>query len=76
MHLEAALVLPAGWKASPEVLELTISPREDASGGFSVSIPEYWDRGKPRVALAADIMADGPYLGQIAESVVDVQVSS
>ena len=76
MRLEAALVLPAGWKASPEVLELTVSPRGDASGGFSVAIPENWDRGKPRVALAADIRADGQYLGQIAESVVDVQFSS
>jgi glyoxylase-like metal-dependent hydrolase (beta-lactamase superfamily II) len=75
MRLQAALVLPAGWKASPEVLELTVSPKGDASGGFSVSIPENWDRGKPRVALAADIMADGQYLGQIAEGVVDVQFS-
>jgi hypothetical protein len=76
MRLQAALVLPAGWKASPELLELTVSPRGDASGGFSVAIPENWDRGKPRVALAADIMADGQYLGQIAESVADVQFSS
>jgi hypothetical protein len=76
MRLEAALVVPAGWKASPEVLHLTASPKEDASGGFSVTIPENWDRGKPRVALAADIMADGQYLGQIAEGVADVQFSS
>ena len=76
MRLQAALVLPAGWKASPELLELTVSPRGDASGGFSVAIPENWDRGKPRVALAADIMADGQYLGQIAEGVADVQFSS
>jgi glyoxylase-like metal-dependent hydrolase (beta-lactamase superfamily II) len=76
MRLEAALVVPAGWKASPEVLQLTASPREDASGGFSVTIPENWDRARPRVALAADIMADGQYLGQIAEGVADVQFSS
>jgi glyoxylase-like metal-dependent hydrolase (beta-lactamase superfamily II) len=76
LRLQAALVLPAGWKASPELLELTVSPRGDASAGFSVAIPENWDRGKPRVALAADIMADGQYLGQIAEGVADVQFSS
>jgi glyoxylase-like metal-dependent hydrolase (beta-lactamase superfamily II) len=76
MRLQAALVLPAGWKASPELLELTVSPGGDASGGFSVAIPENWDRGKPRVALAADIVADGQYLGQIAEGVADVQFSS
>ena len=76
MRLQAALVLPAGWKASPELLELTVSPGGDASGGFSVAIPENWDRGRPRVALAADIMADGQYLGQIAEGVADIQFSS
>jgi glyoxylase-like metal-dependent hydrolase (beta-lactamase superfamily II) len=75
MRVEAALDVPAGWKASPEVLELTVSPKGDASGGFSVAIPENWDRAKPRVALAADIMADGQYLGQIAEGVADVQFS-
>jgi hypothetical protein len=76
MRLQAALVLPVGWKASPELLELTVSPRGDASGGFSVAIPENWDRGKSRLALAADIMADGQYLGQIAEGVADVQFGS
>jgi hypothetical protein len=76
LRLQAALVLPAGWKASPELLELTVSPKGDASAGFSVAIPENWDRAKPRVALAADIMADGQYLGQIAEGVADIQFSS
>jgi hypothetical protein len=76
MRLEAALVLPAGWKASPQILELTVAPKADTSGGFSVTIPENWDRAKPRVALAADIRADGQYLGQIAEGVADIQFSS
>jgi glyoxylase-like metal-dependent hydrolase (beta-lactamase superfamily II) len=73
MHLQAALVLPAGWKASPAVLDLTIAPKGDASGGFSLQIPENPDRAKPRVALAADVMADGQYLGQITEAVADVR---
>jgi glyoxylase-like metal-dependent hydrolase (beta-lactamase superfamily II) len=76
MHLEAALVLPPNWKASPQVLSLTVSPKQDASGEFTVSIPENWDRAQPRVALAADIVADGQYLGQIAEGVVDIQFGS
>ena len=75
MRLEAALVLPEGWTASPQVLELTVSPKDDASGDFSLAIPENWDRQKPRVALAADIRADGQYLGQIAEAVADIQFS-
>jgi glyoxylase-like metal-dependent hydrolase (beta-lactamase superfamily II) len=74
MHLEAALVLPAGWKVAPAILNLTVPPKGDASGGFSVTVPGNWDRTKPRVALAADVMADGQYLGQITEAVADVQV--
>ena len=72
MPLEAALVLPAGWKATPEVVSFTVPSRGDSSGGFTVTIPENWDRSKPRVAIAADIMADGQYLGEIAEGVVDL----
>jgi len=76
MRLEAALIVPPGWKASPEVQQLTIAPKGDGSVGFSVSVPENWDREKPRVALAADIRADGQYLGQIAEGVADIQFSN
>jgi glyoxylase-like metal-dependent hydrolase (beta-lactamase superfamily II) len=73
MSLEAALVLPPGWKASPEILSLTVPPKEDGQGVFALTIPENWDRSKPRVALAADVLADGQYLGEIAEGVVDIQ---
>jgi hypothetical protein len=72
MPLEAALVLPASWKAVPEIVSLTVPPRGDSSGSFTVTIPENWDRAKPRVAIAADIMADRQYLGEIAEGVVDL----
>ena len=65
--------MPAGWKASPELQEFTVAPKGDGSAGFSVSVPESWDREEPRVALTADIRANGQYLGQIAEGVADVQ---
>jgi hypothetical protein len=76
MHLEATVVLPEGWKASPYLLDLTIPPGKDGSAPFSVSIPEDWDRAKPRVAIAADVRADGKYLGQIAEGVADIEFST
>jgi len=75
MHLGAAMVLPAGWKGSPALLELTIPAGQDGSAPFSVSIPDNWDRARPRVALAADIRADGEYLGQLAEAVADIEFS-
>ena len=39
-----------------------------------LSIPGDWDRARPRVAIVADIQADGQYLGELAEGVVDVSV--
>lgn len=75
MQVEAALNLPPGWKASPETVSFTALPNEDGKEGFTVSVPVNWDRSKPRVALAADLMVDGQYLGEIAEAVADVQVS-
>jgi glyoxylase-like metal-dependent hydrolase (beta-lactamase superfamily II) len=72
MQLEAALVLPAGWRASPEVASIAVPANGDSSAGFTLTVPQGWDRARPRVALAADIMSDGQYLGEIAEGVVDV----
>jgi hypothetical protein len=48
-------------------------PAKDGKAVFSVTIPSAWDINKPCVAVAADIVADGKYLGQIAEGVVDVE---
>jgi hypothetical protein len=46
---------------------------KDAEGNFTPSIPENWDQAKPRMAVAADVVADGEYLGHIVEGVVDLQ---
>jgi hypothetical protein len=73
MRLEAALAVPTAWKASPEVLELTIAPKEDGSGEFSVTVPENWDRSRPRVAFGVDLRVDGRCLGQVTEGVADIQ---
>jgi glyoxylase-like metal-dependent hydrolase (beta-lactamase superfamily II) len=75
MQVEAALILPPGWKASPPTASFTAMPQVDGTRGFTLSVPENWDSSKPRVALAADLMVDGQYLGEIAEAVADVQPS-
>jgi len=72
MQMEAALVLPPGWTAAPEVAALTIPAKGDGSAGFTMTVPAGWDRARPRVAVAADVVADGQYLGEIAEGVVDI----
>lgn len=71
-HMHAALVLPAGWTAVPEVAALTIPAKGDGTAGFTLKVPAGWDPTRPRVAVAADVVADGQYLGEIAEGVVDV----
>jgi glyoxylase-like metal-dependent hydrolase (beta-lactamase superfamily II) len=73
MRVEAALVAPGSWKVSPEVLSLTAPAHGEGREAFTVTVPESWDRSKPRVALAADVVADGQYLGEIAEGVVDIE---
>jgi hypothetical protein len=73
MQLEAALVVPPGWKAFPETIRLTVTAKGEGRERFSVAIPENWPTSDPRVAIAADVVADGRYLGQIAEGVVELQ---
>jgi len=73
MHMEATLVLPEGWSAAPDVVRVEVPPAGDGKAPFNVTIPRNWDPAKPRVAVAADIVADGQYLGQIAEGVVDIE---
>ncbi len=40
MQLEAALVLPAGWKVSPEIVSLAVPPNTDGREGFTVTFPK------------------------------------
>ncbi len=73
MQLEAALVVPAGWKIAPEIVKLTVPANGGARESFEMTVPAGWNRAAhPRVAIAADVEADGQYLGEIAEGVVDI----
>jgi len=73
MSLEIALDLPPGWKASPDVLRMTVPSSQNVVGRFHFVHTRDWDPAKPRVAIAADVVENGAYRGQIAEGVVDVQ---
>jgi len=72
MKIEVALVLPEGWSATPEVLRVEVPARGQAQGAFLLKTTSQRPPGLPRVAIAADVMADGRYLGQITEAVVDL----
>jgi hypothetical protein len=40
-----------------------------------VTIPRSWQPPAPRLAIAADVLADGRYLGQITEAVVEMKAA-
>lgn len=73
VHLEIGLSLPAGWRSTPSSVRLTVEPKGTASAPIEMTIPAGWSGQSQRTAIAADVIANGRYLGQIAEAVVDVR---
>lgn len=72
MELEVALTLPAGWRSSPDRVKFSAGPKGSATAAIRVVLPA--DAPPGRRAIAADVLCNGRYLGQIAEAVVDVEV--
>jgi glyoxylase-like metal-dependent hydrolase (beta-lactamase superfamily II) len=73
VHLEIALILPAGWRSTPASVTLTAEPHGTATAPVEIAVPAGWSSHAQRTAIAADVMANGRYLGQIAEAVVDIR---
>jgi glyoxylase-like metal-dependent hydrolase (beta-lactamase superfamily II) len=72
MKMEIALVAPFEWRIEPDLLRFEAPARTKSSQPFQVYVPRDWLPASPRFALAADVMCDGKYLGQIAEAIVDI----
>jgi glyoxylase-like metal-dependent hydrolase (beta-lactamase superfamily II) len=72
MKLEVALAAPAEWRIDPGVLKFEVPARSKAAHELRVTIPRSWTPRSPRFAIAADVMRDGKYLGQITEAVVEI----
>ncbi len=72
LRMEVALVTPAEWRVRPDVLRFTVTPGEVARIPVEIEIPKGWAGAGPRFAIAADVVRDGKYLGQITEAVVDM----
>jgi glyoxylase-like metal-dependent hydrolase (beta-lactamase superfamily II) len=71
MKIEAGLVAPGEWAIEPDVLRFEIPANSKGSRKFEIRVPRDWRPGAPRFAIAADVVCDGRYLGQITEAVVD-----
>ncbi len=72
MKMEVALIAPAEWRIAPEVLRFEAPAGRVARQGVEITIPKGWEGPGPRFAIAADVVRDGRYLGQITEAVVDM----
>jgi glyoxylase-like metal-dependent hydrolase (beta-lactamase superfamily II) len=72
MKVEVALVAPADWSIEPDVVKMEVPANGSAAKPFNIAIPKDWAVPSPRFAIAADVMADGKYLGQITEAVVEM----
>ncbi len=72
MKVDIALIVPSEWRVEPDVLRFEAPAGGTASQQFVVSIPRDWEPREPRFAIAADVVSDGRYLGQITEAVVEL----
>jgi hypothetical protein len=66
-----ALVAPEGWVVEPQRRSVGLASGERIRTGFRVHIPAGYTFRYPRVAIAADVVFDERYLGQITEAVVE-----
>ncbi|MFB3828422.1 MAG: MBL fold metallo-hydrolase [Bryobacteraceae bacterium] len=73
MKLEIALVAPSEWRIEPDLLKFEAPPNGAAARAFTIALPRGWSAPAPRFAIAADVMSDGKYLGQITEAVVEIK---
>ncbi|MCE5306314.1 MAG: MBL fold metallo-hydrolase [Acidobacteriales bacterium] len=73
MKLEVALVAPPEWRITPDIAKFEVQANSKGSSTVAVTLPRNWVAHSPRFAIAADVVADGKYLGQITEAVVDMK---
>lgn len=73
MKLEVALIAPPEWRIEPETCALAVPPHGRSKTSATVSVPRDWTPPAPRFAIAADVMRDGKYIGQLTEAVVEMR---
>ncbi len=74
MKIEAALVAPSEWRIEPDIVRLDIPARSTQAARLTATAPKSWNAPGPRFAIAADVVRDGKYLGEITEAVVEMAV--
>jgi hypothetical protein len=72
MKIEVALVVPDGWRTEPGKLSIEAPPKARVSRPFPPFAGGRDAKSSPRLAIAADVIVEGKYLGQIAEAIVNL----
>ncbi len=72
IELQVVLALPATWSCVPAISAFSVRAGQTAATSISITIPADFRNMRSRIAIAADVLADGKYLGQIAEAVIEV----
>jgi glyoxylase-like metal-dependent hydrolase (beta-lactamase superfamily II) len=75
MNLEVGLVAPPEWKLTPDSAKIQVPASSTATSAITVAIPKDWAAPASRFAIAADVIRDGTYIGQVTEAVVDLRGS-
>lgn len=75
LDLQIALSLPAGWRCEPAVMKLTVPAKGENRMAAHLTVPGDCRGPFDRRAIAADVLCNGRYLGQIAEAVVDIRAA-
>lgn len=73
MQVEVSFALPPGWRAEPARIRLEAPAKGTAAERFRLLSGRRLPGLSPRLAIAADVTADGKHLGQIAEAVVNLR---
>jgi glyoxylase-like metal-dependent hydrolase (beta-lactamase superfamily II) len=75
MRMEIALVAPQEWRIEPDVLRFEAPAQAKSARAFQIRIPLEWQPASPRFAIAADVICDRKYLGQITEAIVELNAT-
>jgi hypothetical protein len=75
MKIEVGLVVPSEWRIEPDVVKFEVPAKSTSHRSVMIRLPQDWAAPNTRFAIAADVVRDGKYLGQITEAVVDMKGS-
>ncbi len=73
LQMEIALVAPSEWSLEPATLKFSVPAKSITAQPVDISVPRGWQAPGPRFAIAADVMRNGKYMGQITEAVVELR---